>query len=111
MESRLLPADDDGRIVIPPDVVRELDVKPGDQISIQRAGSSLFVRDHGKSVVDRIYGIGRRYVTSPPLEPDEERRRYGEAVAEDNWSDLERQRLDWELEVGQRGARAIREEG
>lgn len=111
MESHLLTVNDNGQITIPIELATELGVGPGDQVAVERAGSSLFVRNHSQSVVDRVFGVGRPWAVIPPLEPGEERRQYEAAVAEENWLDLERQRLDAEYDAIHRATATTRDEG
>jgi len=89
-----------GQITIPADLRRELGITIGDQIDFERDGDRIRLEKRSGSIVDRIFGIGRPYAQIPPLDPAEEGRLYEEAVAEENWADLEQQRRDWERENG-----------
>ena len=89
-----------GQITIPSDMRRELGIEIGDRVDFERDGDGIRIQKRAGSIVDRIFGIGRPYAQIPPMDPAEEGRLYEEGVAEQNWADLEQQRLDWEREHG-----------
>lgn len=69
-----------GQVTIPAEVRRELGLKQGDQIEVERQGDVMIMRKL-PSVAERTFGILSRYRLAQPLTPAEERAAFEEAVA------------------------------
>ena len=77
-----------GQVTIPAEVRRDLGLREGDQLSVERLGDTVVLR-RATSVTERTAGALARYRKARPLSPDEERDAFGQAVADEVTSSLE----------------------
>ena len=77
-----------GQVTIPAEVRRDLGLREGDQLSVERLGDTVVLR-RATSVTERTAGALARYRKARPLSPDEERDAFGQAVADEVMSSLE----------------------
>jgi len=69
-----------GQITIPAEIRRELDLKEGERISVERQGEAVLIR-RARSVTEQTAGILADYRRIPRLTAEEERAAFEEAVA------------------------------
>lgn len=69
-----------GQVTIPAEIRRELDLKEGERISIERHGDAVLLR-RARSVTEQTAGALANYRRTPPLTAEEERAAFEEAVA------------------------------
>ena len=69
-----------GQVTIPAEIRRELDLKEGERISVERHGDTVLLR-RARSVTEQTAGVLAPYRRTPPLTADEERAAFEEAVA------------------------------
>ena len=69
-----------GQVTIPAEIRRELDLKEGERISVERHGDAVVLR-RARSVTEQTAGVLASYRRTPPLTAEEERAAFEEAVA------------------------------
>ena len=69
-----------GQVTIPAEIRRELDLKEGERISVERQGDAVLLR-RAHSVAEQTAGVLAAYQRTPRSTAEEERAAFEEAVA------------------------------
>jgi antitoxin component of MazEF toxin-antitoxin module len=75
-------ADEQGTLVIPPEIANEMGVHVGDRLTLEVVAGTLVIRLESRFALAK--GAGAPWRVYPPLTPEEEAEAFALAIAEDN---------------------------
>lgn len=73
-----------GELTVPSEVLSEMGVERGDQLTLEVIAGTLVIRGESESGLARAKGAGAPWRRYPPPTPEEENEAFEQAVAEDN---------------------------
>lgn len=82
MATRTMTITRKGRITIPIDIRRSLDLKEGDRITVEQQGEVVLLR-RAAGVAERTAGMLAKYRLAAPLSAEQERDLFERAVADE----------------------------